>query len=281
MKIDLQLNTPVRIVDYKTFEGNAVDQLPLLFAEGRRFLSVHEVWMQRLAVSRLLRRVREEYIWADYGQLGSREVVVEYFTKLRDYWWNTAFAVSDGYMRHPDGGLKLILDAPYLIPGTSSWVPAAGLVNGAVPLSDEFYRDAEGIEFSAQQVDEHSSNRPLNRPLSREEAHRNPVLLFLYKRHFVNDIVDAVFDEAEKHPEFKNVGKEMMGIFVPPAKKFGLSQEGVEGCFLKVYGFGDYIGSAGVDCIDGVLDKPVTLIGSKVTLANAPTLKGLNEMLQR
>jgi hypothetical protein len=192
----LQLNGPV--LDYKAFpeEGTVPNtgQMPLLIAEGRTPLSVAGLMRRRLEV------------------LGGSEVV-------RHSWFDNSFDTGDGAVRHSDGRLKVVVDAQYL----RSLSPKTGLVNGAVPLSDDVYKGLVGEEFSPDQV-----GRFFNKALSRRKAKVHPGWLALARgdKALLGEFVDVTFAQAKER--FRYDG-EMMGVY-----SRSVPGEGAAGCLWFV-----------------------------------------------
>ncbi|MBI3033842.1 hypothetical protein HYY72_01675 [Candidatus Woesearchaeota archaeon] len=203
--MSLQLNIPV--ADYMEFYGSTVEQMSLLVAEGRSPLSVSGLMKRRLEV--LASGVPDE-------------------VKLA--WWDNYVDTGDGAVRHSDGRLKIVPDAEYL----RQFTPEKVLVNGAVPLSNDFYRGLEGEEFSPQQVE-----RYFNKPLGSSDAKINPGWLALAggDKSLLAGFVDSTFAQAKERFGYDG---NLMGIYHST-----VPSEGAAGRLWFVAGLGGSISSGG------------------------------------
>ena len=161
----------------------------MLIGEGRSPLSAAGLMKRRLEVLEQLKNAPEN--------------MKETYKAVMFSWWDNYFDTGDGAVRHSDGRLKVVPDAPYL----RSWSPETQLVDGAVPLSDDVYKGLEGEEFSAEQVE-----RFFNKALSRRAAREHPGRLALARgdKALLGEFVDAAFAQAKER--FKYDG-DMMGVY--------------------------------------------------------------------
>ena len=159
----LQLNEPA--VHYKEFYGRNIDQMPNLVAEGRTPLSVSGLMQRRLETR------------------NSSETV-------RNSWWNNHFDTGDAIAYHPDGRIKVVLDAQSL----REINPKSQLSNGALVLPDGLYEKLDGQEFTRKDV-----QRYVGDWLSSKDAKSNPIWQALARdTKLLNDYVDAVFAQAKE-----------------------------------------------------------------------------------
>lgn len=162
----LQLNEHGKTI-YREYDGRNIDQMPKLISEGRTPLSVAELLQRRLEVyiSRVSGRVREA-------------------------WWNNYIDTGDGILYHPDGRVKFVRDAHPL----RRLHPKSRLYKGALVLPDHLYDRTDGLELNKKEIKQF-----LNGSLSKTEAKKNPVWVFLSRDHkLLNEYSDSVFKQAEE-----------------------------------------------------------------------------------
>ncbi len=175
--MSLQLNEPT----FKEFYGRNIDQMPNLIAEGRTPLSVSGLMERRLET------------------LGASKPV-------KESWWNNYFDTGDGVFYHPDGRIRVVLDAKPL----REINPESKLQNRTLVLPDGLYEQLEGEEFTREQVAKY-----VDRLLTSKDAKNNPVWMALARdQKLLNDYVDAVFSEATQQFGYK----ENMGVYVANAQ---------------------------------------------------------------
>ena len=105
-------NEPLLRTPFETFYGRNIDQMPLLVADGREPVSVSEI---------LERRINSK----------------------NPAWKSNYSGTGDMIAYHPDGRVKVVLDAKQL----RELTPETTLVDGALPLTSGVYEALKGAEF--------------------------------------------------------------------------------------------------------------------------------------
>ncbi|GEM_PF-1069933 len=181
MNMNLKLN--LWTTDYKPFRGLYTAQMPLIVAERRTPMSVAKVMRRRVEVLDELknapRDLREEY------------------KKVIQHWWYATISTGDGAVRHRDGSLTIVLDAPYL------WGinPDTNLVDGNVSFDDADYRRLAGDKFSAKQVERYFNKPLLN--IAQTKKHPGWLALARGDEDLLARFVDAAFSHTDK-PDDEN-----------------------------------------------------------------------------
>ena len=135
----LSLNLECEGELYREFYGRIIDQIPLLLASGRVPLSTKQLMERRI-------EVRD----ADFGKQYKGTAHEASIQAVRDSIWTNYFDTGDGVLYHPDGKIKVVVNAPFL----RSLNPESKLSNGALVLSDELYaQTTDAPEFTREQVE--------------------------------------------------------------------------------------------------------------------------------
>ena len=175
----LELKVPTQV--YKEFYGRNVDQMPLLIKEGRVPMSVSGLMKRRLEVE------------------NSKD------KDLRNYYLNNYFGTGDGLARHPDGRVKIVLDAKQL----KELNPESELLllGGGLILTDGVYEALEGLEFNTKDLDKYTG-----RPLKKGEVKDNPIWLALARgdQHLLDEYTDMIFAKAKIQFNYN----ENMGLYL-------------------------------------------------------------------
>ncbi|MCX6710965.1 MAG: hypothetical protein NTZ02_02640, partial [Candidatus Woesearchaeota archaeon] len=170
--MNLKLND--RVKDYKEFDGNIIDEMPLLIAEGRTPMSTAEVMQRRLDV------------------LGSTP-------EVEDAWWMNFFHTGDAVAYHPDGRIKVVLDSQI----ARELNPKSTLRNGALVLSDGMYEQMQGEEFSRAAIE---YIKYFDTPSTVEQVLSNPIWRTLARDpKLLQEYATATFKEATKFNNNKNM----------------------------------------------------------------------------
>ena len=145
----LQLNGPNEPVDhYKEFYGRSTEQMPMLIADGRVPMSVNGLMQRNLEVSE--KDASGMYKFSD---------------PVRSAWMDNYFDTGDAIALHPNGNIKVVLDAQPLREMNSR----SQLSNCALVLPDGMYEKLEGHEFTREQIKNY-----IDKWLARDEAKSNP-----------------------------------------------------------------------------------------------------------
>lgn len=162
-----------RIGNVKEFYGSNVDKMPLLVAEGRVPLSVSDLMRKRLEVL----------------DSGDQELV--------SYWRGNYFDTGDAVIYHPNGNIKVVLDAEPM----KKINPKSELKTGALVMPDGMYDKLDGETFTRKGVEKYSI---VGKLLSKEEAKKNPIWKALAHgdQALLNAYVDATFKKAEEYHDY-------------------------------------------------------------------------------
>lgn len=106
-----------------------------------------------------------------------------------DYLWKSYYDVNDACVRHPDGRLKIVHNVLNLH-RFNAW---ARLPYGKVRLTDEEYRNLDGVEFSKSDTERYTGHL-----LSKREAKKSPIWRTLARgdKGLLSEYVDTVFSFA-------------------------------------------------------------------------------------
>lgn len=179
----LQLNEVV--LPYKEFYGRNVDKMPELIAEGRIPMSVNGLMKRRLEVSDRAR----------------------FSDEVRSAWMDNYFDTGDAVVYHPDGRVKIVLDAKPL----REINPESKLNNGSLVLPDGMYEKLEGQEFTRDKLKKYVGNW-----LSSEEAKSNPLWRAMARdSKLLNEYVDLIFSQAKQRFGYDTT----MGLYVADKPK--------------------------------------------------------------
>ncbi len=133
---------------YRYYRGKLLEKMPLLIAEGRIPVSVADV---------LERRLHSE----------------------NPLWKKKKIDTGDMFVYHPDGKIKVVLDAQLL----RELTPQTRFCNGAILLEDGAYEALDGAEFKLQEI----STR-----LSVESAKTDPFWKYIARN---GALVEACFEK--------------------------------------------------------------------------------------
>ena len=170
--------------DFEKYNGKPIEKIPKLISENKRILSVADI-------------VREK--------LESKDSL---------YWNHFQAYTGDAIAYHPDGRLKIVLDAKAL-EGLNS---ESRLIEGALALPDGMYEKIEGQEYRA------SDSKLENCFLNKRKARSDPVLKFLLQEpKLLNDYIDLMFELKRNRPylytvktAIKGAGKENNMVTMRP-----------------------------------------------------------------
>ncbi len=109
---------------YEIICGELTEEMPSLLAKKMTPVSVAEIWRQQSKI---------------YGKRKSIPPV-----HPGQFWLQRSYYTGDGFLRHPDGKGKIILDAQYL----RELTPQSRLSKKAVRIPDGFYESLDGLELS-------------------------------------------------------------------------------------------------------------------------------------
>src|SRR3989338_2675327 len=147
-KMVLSLNLECKGELYREFYGRIIDQIPLLLASGRVPLSTKQLMERRI-------EVRD----ADFGKQYKGTAHEASIQAVRDSIWTNYFDTGDGVLYHPDGKIKVVVNAPFL----RSLNPESKLSNGAlvaeIPSLEELPRAAVKKIVSLEEMIENLSVR--------------------------------------------------------------------------------------------------------------------------
>lgn len=135
---------------YKFFAGDPKEQMPLLISEGRTPVSVHEAMLKRVEViNQSLKSYSTHRAWK-YGSEQPTKRFSYHDIKsvgIISRWWNH-IDTGDGLLYHPDGRIKVVLDAaPLQKLNRRSRLEAYGRVK----VTEEDYDQLEGEELTRKQ----------------------------------------------------------------------------------------------------------------------------------
>ena len=187
----LQLNGPNEpVAHYKEFHGRSTEQMAMLIADGRVPMSVNGVMQRNLKV--LEKDASGMYKFSD---------------PVRSAWMDNYFDTGDAIALHPNGNIKVVLDAQPLREMNSR----SQLSDCALVLPDGMYEKLEGHEFTREQIKNY-----IDKWLARDEAKSNPLWLALARdSNILNSYVDSIFAQASQRFKYdKN-----MGLYVPDTPK--------------------------------------------------------------
>jgi hypothetical protein len=208
--MSLQLNEPT--LDYEEFYGGNTTEMPKLVAEGRTPMSVAGLMQRRLEVLGASRRVRRA-------------------------WLNNYFDTGDAVLYHPNGKVKIVLDAQPL----RTLNKKSKLRNGALIIDNDTYRSLSGEEFNRE-------NLVTDTPLSKKQVLKSPVWNALARgdTKLLREYTDAAFADAKRRFDYT----ENMGVFL------GQPQESpvLRAWFVNRFnGRSDLYGNLDLDINDGRL----------------------------
>ena len=167
-------NEPSLRAPFETFYGRNIEQMPLLVKDGREPVSVSEVMERRINSKNLA-------------------------------WKSNYFGTGDMIAYHPDGRVKVVLDAKQLREIT----PETSLVDGALTLANGVYETLNGAEFKRTEA-------IFDKDLTPEGAKINPFWQYVARGNGVLvSYVDTMFPEMKSQFEFD----EAMGIYLLSAPK--------------------------------------------------------------
>ncbi len=170
----LDLNETIQ--PYKHFEGKNIEQMPLLIKEGRIPISVTGLMQRRL------------------------------YSGKQD-WKNNYFDTGDAFVYHPDGRVKIVLDAPPL----RTLNPESTLKNGGLVLEDGVYETLLGPEFVRDTLTD-----MLEHDLSAEEVKTHPIWrAFARDYALLNEYTDRMFAEMKKEYNYEIA----MSVYLPSKEK--------------------------------------------------------------
>jgi len=163
-------------VDFEVYKGKNVGRMPDLVKDGRVPMSSRAVMKRRLEV---LNHKTETPQKAKANE------------EIKDSWFNMYVDTGDGVFYHPDGPVKMVLDAPIM----RELTPESHLIDGALRLGankDESvarYEALDGQEFKRDDLD------TLSTLLTPTQAKKHPVWKVLAggDQDLLNEYVDAIF----------------------------------------------------------------------------------------
>ncbi len=171
------------VVPHDEYPGRNIDQMPLLVKDNRVPISVAGLMQRRL-----------EVLKPGFSQ------------EVRDNWWNSYFDTGDAPAYHPDGRVKVVLDADDLRTMNSQ----SALLKDGLLLPEGRYENLSGLELTAGEI------KKYGRLMNREQAREDPVWTFLARdTGLLVAYVDSVFYLAKQRYGYD----EAMGIY------FGQTQE--------------------------------------------------------
>ena len=166
---------------FKEFYGTNKGQMPLLVKEGLVPMTVAQLMQRRVAV------------------LDDKA--------LKATWFYNYFDTGDAIVYHPDGKVKIVLDAQAL----KEMSATSELSNGALILPDGAYESLQGPEFTRKELEGLTG-----KVLSQTAVRENPVWQALARDQAVlESYADAVFREAKTLYNYN----ENMGLYVAAAQK--------------------------------------------------------------
>jgi len=165
-----------RRISFEIYEGRNVDRMPDLVKNGRVPMSSRAVMTRRLEVLNHKAETPQE-------KKANEEV--------KDSWFNMYVDTGDGVFYHPDGSVKMVLDAPIM----RELTPESPLIAEALRLGankDESiarYEALDGQEFKRDDLG------TLGTLLTPAQAKKHPVWKVLAggDQDLLNEYVDAVF----------------------------------------------------------------------------------------
>ena len=177
----LQLNAPSEGQTYREFYGKTIEQMPELITEGRTPLSAQCLMKRRV------------------------DVVKGDNVELRDSWMYNYFDTGDAIAYHPNGKIKVVLDAQPLRELNAK----SKLSNGALVLEDGTYEALKGVEFTRRELE-------TGRSLSKKEVLAHPVWRVLARDEAtLEQYTDTIFKLAKDAHGYD----ENMGIYVSDKPK--------------------------------------------------------------
>ena len=166
--------------NFKEFFGRNVEQMPKLISEGRIPLSVAGIMQRRLDV----RNASDD---------------------VNASWRDNYFDTGDAVVYHPDGRIKIVLDAQIL----REMNPDSKRNAGALVLTPEQYNAMTGEEFKKGKLGK------VNDGLSKEDVKAHPVWKVLARdKALFNDYVDYIFAEGKQRFGYDT----LMGVYLGSAK---------------------------------------------------------------
>jgi len=187
--MSLSLNLPNESEKLREFYGRNIDQMRLLLASARVPLSTKQLMERRI-------EVRD----ADFGKQYKGTAHEANIQIVRDSIWTNYFDTGDGVLYHPDGKIKVVVNAPFL----RSLNPKSKLKNGALILSDELYaQTTDAPEFTRAEV---------------EQDRFETVWLSLFQndRALLKESRKAVTEELKTRYNYKG---ENMSVWLAPAQR--------------------------------------------------------------
>lgn len=139
------LNIPCESDTFVAYPGSNRTQMPKLLADGRVPLSVAGLMQRRIVVS-----------YPEFGAQYRDTPHQNSVTAVRDAWRTSYFDTGDGVLYHPDGKIKVVLDAGFI----RELDPSISLLNGAVKLAEKdcdsatVYDQINGEQFTRKQVED-------------------------------------------------------------------------------------------------------------------------------
>lgn len=218
------LNLPDEEKRFKGYrEGRAITMLHRLRKQKRKALSVSRLMQRRVdvlddflenqlpsveQVKKLEASARKKGSVINGHNLDKLRSPVE--DKVLEAWWNEFYTTADAILTHPDGRVKLVLDAYPLVKG-KNW---KSLRNGDLVLPDGYFDRLKGNnvrQFSRRQL-----QRYAERLHFAAEARKNPMWRFLARKEAVLDsYIDAVFVKRKRWKS--DTRRKEMPIYVTPS----------------------------------------------------------------
>ena len=145
----MELQLDQNIEHYKPFLGRNTEQMHLLIAEDRMPISVSGLESRKFEVLKFY----------------------NYFSEnVRNSWLNYYFDTGDGIALHPNGKVKIVPDALQL----RQMNEQSPLRNGALILTEQEWKDLEGLELTRKEADKYFKNS-----FTEAKVNENPVHLAL------------------------------------------------------------------------------------------------------
>lgn len=140
----LKLNEPGSS-SYSDFYGSATHQMPLVDLYGLGLLSFHGLMKRRLESLKLPHEIRDE-------------------------WWLRPYDTGDAVLNHPNGSVKLLLNAADVFEISHE----SPLINGSLALQNGVYESAKGLELKAEEAAQINGI-----PITAESMINHPILQFV------------------------------------------------------------------------------------------------------
>ena len=176
--MSLKLNYDAeRKVTFEVYEGRNVDRMPDLVKDGRIPMSSRAIMRRRLDVLNRKAETPQE------------EKANE---KMKDSWLNNYVDTGDAVFYHPDGGVKIVLDAPIMRELTSE----SPLIAGTLKLGE--IKDESVARYEALDVPElqRKDLGTLRKSLTLAQAKNHPTWKILADgdQGLLNDYMTAIFN---------------------------------------------------------------------------------------